>query len=340
MQAPETYLRELLYSYDCVTIPGLGGFIMHHQYSRIDRDKGRIYPPGRYPSFNSLLVHDDGLLISAIAQDRKISYHEASAEVSRFAGQCKTDLLNGQRVILQEVGELMLNAEGAILFNPEASTNYYSGSYGMGSLSLFPQVADRPKTRLRTRPADRKPGSRHHKQPASVKWTLALSIPVILFLLYGIFFPASVQMFYADISGLANQLSFTKKVQEPIMIPDANEVWLAEDVTVSPEPLLAELEELSVPGDEPAAQMNEDPEVLALPAEKFHIIGGCFENHANAGRFLDELINRGFYAREAGTNARGHLRISYGSFVDKPSALGFLEKIRKEENPAAWLLVY
>jgi len=340
MQAPDTYLRELLYTYDCVTIPGLGGFIMHRQSARIDREKGRIHPPGRFPSFNSLLVHDDGLLVSTIARGQGISYQEAAALVSRFASQCKTELLKSNRLVMNDIGEFSLNAQGAIIFHPAISSNYYTESYGMGVLNLFPHTSDRQKARLATRPADRKPGKIHQKQPASVKWTLALSLPIILFLLYGIFFPASVETFYADLSGLTRQLSFTNNIQEPIMIPDANEFRLAEDETVTPEPHSAEMEEFIISADEPVQQMAEEAEPVALPPDRFHIIGGCFENQANAARFLEGLKSRGFNAREAGSNTRGHLRISYGSFADRASALAYLEKIRKGENPAAWLLVY
>ncbi|MFO7615104.1 MAG: SPOR domain-containing protein [Bacteroidales bacterium] len=340
MQAPDTYLRELLYTYDCVTIPGLGGFIMHRQSARIDREKGRIHPPGRFPSFNSLLVHDDGLLVSTIARGQGISYQEAAVLVSQFASQCKTELLKSNRLVLNDIGEFTLNTKGAILFHPATSSNYNTESYGMGVLSLFPRTSDRQKARLATRPADRKPGKLHQKQPASVKWTLVLSLPIILFLLYGIFFPASVETFYADFSGLTHQLTFTKKIQEPVMIPDANEFRVTEDVTVTPEPSSADMEEFFIPADGPVQQMTEETAPVALLPDRFHIIGGCFENKANAVRFLEVLKSRGFNAREAGSNARGHLRISYGSFADRSSAMAYLEKIRKEENPAAWLLVF
>lgn len=340
MRTPETYLRELLYTYDCLTIPGLGGFIMHYKPARIDEAKGRIYPPGRYPSFNSLLVHDDGLLISRIAQAENIPYDEASLRVSRFVSRCKDHLLRGNHFKLEEIGDLSLNPEGSIQFHPSPASNYYTGTFGMGSLSTIPR-SDRPlHARHTARPADRRITKVTHKKPTSVKWTLALTIPVILFLLYGIIFPASVQTFQADISGLANKLSFTSQTHQPVFIPGENEIHPHEtpDTTTLPADEINE-KKTSMDND-PENYTSDELKPVLQEVCKFHVIGGCFENHVNAQRFLAELQSRGYNAREAGSNSKGHLRISFGSFADKPSALNYLEMIRDRENPDAWLLVY
>ena len=202
MQAAEFYLKELLFSYDCVTIPGMGGFIMQSQSSRIDREKNRIYPPSRYPSFNSLLTHDDGLLISAIARAEKISYHDSGLRVQEFAGNCKRRLSLGEKIILEGIGELSSNPEGAIRFRHLNHINFYPGAFGMEPMNIYPVIRQKPQARLTQKPADRKPQQPRTKQPASVRWTLLLSVPVILFLLYGIIFPSSIQNFYRNYSGL------------------------------------------------------------------------------------------------------------------------------------------
>jgi cell division septation protein DedD len=94
--------------------------------------------------------------------------------------------------------------------------------------------------------------------------------------------------------------------------------------------------------DEPVAPSKPVVKSQASPvsSKKFYIIGGCFESHENAYKFLSELKNRGFEAEEAGTNQRGHLRISYKSFPGRQEALIYLDEIKARENPAAWLLKY
>jgi hypothetical protein len=329
MQTAEYYLKDLLYTYDCVTIPGLGGFIMQSQPSRIDREKNRIYPPSRFPHFNSLLNHDDGLLISTIARAEKISYHDSALLVSEFAVNCKRKLSLGEKMILDGIGEISSNAEGAILFRHLNRTNFHPGVFGMKPLNLFPVTRQRPQERLTQKPADRKPLQPKTKQPASVRWTLILSVPVVLFLLYGIIFPSSVQNLYRNYSGLVFDFGDPKGVpQETIAFP-------------IPEPIPAEIkvsatEKIISPAEKTVATVY----TPVQQSPRYYIIGGCFISEENAVKFLQDLIGHGFDAEKAGSNNRGQIRISYKSFPDKTAAISYLQIIRDTENPSAWLLKY
>lgn len=329
MHTAELYLKDLLYAYDCVTIPGLGGFIMQSQSSRIDKEKNRIYPPSRYPSFNSLLIHDDGLLISAIARAEKIAYHDSGLLVNEFAENCKKRLALGERVTIDGIGELSANPEGAIQFRHLNLTNFHPGSFGMESLNLYPISRQKPGERLTQKPVDRKISQTRAKQPASVRWTLIVSVPVILFLLYGIIFPASIQDLYRNYSGILFDIVKPERVQQPVFtdIPAASETL----VIKTPAPVI----NLITPEETITASA---PSVT--PLSKYYIIGGCFISGENAAKFLQDLIARGFEAEQAGSNNRGQIRISYKSFPDKSAALSYLQLIKNEENPSAWLLKY
>jgi len=313
MQPAEYYLKELLFDYDCVTIPGLGGFIMQSQPAKINRGKNRISPPSRYPSFNSLLNHDDGLLISAISRAEHISYRDAGSVISNFAENCKKRISSGEGIILGSIGELSSGPDGEIRFRPLNQLNFLAGVYGMDPLNLYPVSRPQDQTRVTRRPADRTPGQSRERKPAAVKWTLMVSVPVILFLLYGIIFPTSIQNLYTNYSGIVSDIGYPKGVPVPVLM--------------TPEPN---------PVEKPVAVV----ETVMPESPRYFIIGGCFKNEENAGKFLAELINRGFEAEKAGTNNRGHMRISYKSFADKASALPYLHKIRNEENASAWLLKY
>jgi hypothetical protein len=325
MQAAEHYLKELLYTYDCVTIPGLGGFIMHPQPARIDREKNRIYPPSRYPSFNSLLNHDDGLLISAIARAEKISYRDSGSFVNDFVRNCKRRLSLGEKVLLGGIGELSSNPEGSIRFRHLNHLNFLSGSFGMEPLNIYPVTRQKPQARIMQKHLDRKPERQRAKQPASVRWTIMLSVPVILFLLYGIIFPSSVQDFYTNHSGIVFDIEYPEGVRQPA-VPDI--------ITQADPPVMK-----SVTAD-PIEHKVIITEPVVPESPRYYIIGGCFMSEENAVKFLQELISRGFEAEKAGSNNRGQIRISYKSFPDKTVALSYLQTIRNKENPSAWLLKY
>ena len=325
MQAAEFYLKELLYTYDCVTIPGVGGFIMQSQSSRIDREKNRIYPPSRYPSFNSLLNHDDGLLISAIARAENISYQDSGLRVREFAGNCKRRLSLGEKILFEGIGELSSNPEGAVRFRHLNYTNFHTGAFGLEPLNIYPVIRQKPQARLTQKPADRKPRQPGTKQPASVRWTLILSVPVVLFLLYGIIFPSSMQSFYRNYSGLVFGFGYPEGGQQPVV----HNIAVPQAIPV-----------INIPEPAPVKKTVTVVETPIQQSPRYYIIGGCFLSEENAVRFLQELISRGFEAEKAGSNNRGQIRISYKSFPDKTAALSYLQTIRNEENPSAWLLKY
>jgi len=317
MRPAETYLKDLLFDYDCVTIPGLGGFIMQSKPARISKSKNRIHPPSRYPTFNGLLNHDDGLLISAIARAEHISYRDAGFIVSEFTENCKLRISNGEKIILEGIGELYSGPDNGIIFRQLNQLNFFAGVFGMGSLDLYPLAGPQYPSRITHRPVDRKQHQSKERKPAAVKWTLILSVPVILFLLYGIIFPASIQNFYMNYSGIVFDIGYPKGVKQ---LPETH-------AFIPPAP---------VPAEKPVAVV----ETVVPKSPRYFIIGGCFEKEENAGKFMTELINRGFEAERAGTNNRGQVRISYKSYADKTSALPYLQKIRNEENASAWLLKY
>ena len=55
------YIQELLYQYECVTIPQFGAFLTRSFKAKIDH-KGVFYPPRKEVNFNQLLFVNDGLL--------------------------------------------------------------------------------------------------------------------------------------------------------------------------------------------------------------------------------------------------------------------------------------
>jgi hypothetical protein len=337
MQAAEYYLKELLYEYDCVTIPGLGGFIMQTKPATINRGKNRVYPPSRYPSFNSLLNHDDGLLISCISKRGKLSYREAGSVVNEFAENCKKKIVAGEPVILEGIGELTSGPENVTRFRPSNQANFFPGAYGMEPVSLYPIDRQQNPPRIAKKPVDRTARQVKEKKPASVAWTLALSLPVIMFLLYGIIFPSSLQNIYANYSGIVYELIHTTDTR-PKAAELSPKTIAVPEVKINPVAGISTPEVKIVPETETKTESVSEPVVQLSP--KYYVIGGCFENEANAGKFLAELISRGFEAEQAGKTKSGHTRISYKSFPDRTSALSYLQMIRNEENATAWLLKY
>ena len=55
------YIQELLYQYECVTIPNFGAFLTRSFEAKLD-DNGKFFPPRKEVTFNQLLSSNDGIL--------------------------------------------------------------------------------------------------------------------------------------------------------------------------------------------------------------------------------------------------------------------------------------
>ena len=70
----EPYIAQLLYRYQCVTVPGFGAFLTEIQSAQIIESSNSFFPPKKMISFNAYLKNNDGLLANHIAQAEKTSY--------------------------------------------------------------------------------------------------------------------------------------------------------------------------------------------------------------------------------------------------------------------------
>ncbi len=132
----KAFIRELLFGYDCVIVPGFGGFIGNYSSAMIDRRTGTFRPPQRQITFNRNLDHNDGLLIGKISKATGLHYGDSRRIIEDFVRDIKNRLAKGERVVFDHLGSFRLNHENIILFEPESNINYYLGAYGLESFHL------------------------------------------------------------------------------------------------------------------------------------------------------------------------------------------------------------
>ncbi len=125
------YISDLLFRYDCVVVPGFGGFITNYYPAEINHATHMFRPPSKRISFNIQLKHNDGLLANHLAAIEKISYKEAITKVEEFVKNINKELTEGKRVNINKIGKLYLDAEENVQFNPSIEVNYLKDSFGM-----------------------------------------------------------------------------------------------------------------------------------------------------------------------------------------------------------------
>jgi hypothetical protein len=83
------HIEILLLENDCVIVPGLGGFIAHHQPARYEEDEGVFLPPTRTVGFNPQLTMNDGLLTQAYMQTYHTDFPDASRKIAQKVNELK-----------------------------------------------------------------------------------------------------------------------------------------------------------------------------------------------------------------------------------------------------------
>ena len=161
------YIGNLLFQYECIVIPGFGGFITKEIPAKIHPVQNHFAPPSKDIVFNVHLKANDGLLINHIAKAEKITYLEAKNKLENFVLQCEAALKNGKRIHFRKVGTICLDEAGFKQFEADSTQNYLADSFGLKSFISPPikrTITGRPI--IKQSAPDRKAADVHHQTGA------------------------------------------------------------------------------------------------------------------------------------------------------------------------------
>lgn len=127
------YVGDLLFDYECVVVPGLGGFLTSDRNASINQVTHHFKPPFRNVTFNVHLRANDGLLVNHIAQQEDISYKAAKQKVDQFVHICHRALEEGKRINFKGVGSIYRDKNSYIVFEQDTSVNYNPDTFGLSS---------------------------------------------------------------------------------------------------------------------------------------------------------------------------------------------------------------
>ena len=127
------YISQLLYRYQCVTVPGFGAFLTEIHSAQWHENSNAFFPPKKLVSFNSHLKNNDGLLANHWAQAEKITYENAVIAIENEISDWKNKLLTDGKINLKNIGALSLNSERNLVFAPFEQLNYLTDSFGLSS---------------------------------------------------------------------------------------------------------------------------------------------------------------------------------------------------------------
>ncbi len=352
------HISKLLFTHDCVIVPGFGGFVSNYQSTRVNKLQHQFHPPCKHILFNPALIINDGLLANEMAAGEAISYEESLRELAAISRDTLRALEQSKPVIFNNIGTFALDGEGTIQFTQDHTINYLKDVYGMTAV-VSPAVRREGRS---SKPVfkDRKTAVGAPQRSISVRRVAVAAVIVVLIGMVGLNFSESRQFVSNQWSQLA-MIYNTKNVipqitKEPATIvePVSNAAFgVSFASSERPDPEVAEivtrlLEDL--PTIDNSAIVVEENIWESAPAEKapettnaayqrmYHLIAGSYERSVNATELIDSYTQKGFSPEVIAPGENGRYRVSIAAYLRKEDALIVLAEVREKYNPNIWLL--
>ena len=301
------HINDLLYRYECVIVPGFGGFITNEISASVNHYTHTFHPPMKQISFNSNLQNNDGLLANYISSIENISFNEA---LNLINNQTKkwNDLLKNETIEISKIGSLSLNKEKKIIFEPSHLENYLTSSFGLNTFNsaAIKRLQYKEQVRQLETIAPIIASEEKRRTPVFLKYAASLAI---------LFAIGSIGWKAYDSNQYQKQLIAEQHQQELVQQKIQEATFVIEN------PL-------------PAITLN-----IAKETNNYHVIAGAFREPGNAERKVKQLIEKGYDAQILGTNKRNLTQVSYASFSNKNDAINSLRSIKRTIASDAWLLV-
>ena len=309
----EHYIAQLLYRYQCVTVPGFGAFLTEIQSAQLIESSHSFFPPKKIISFNAHLKNNDGLLANHIAQAEKTSYEYAVSAIQYEVHNWKKALQENGLFSIKNVGNFSLNADKNLIFTPYDQTNYLTNSFGLSAFvspvvkrEIFEQKIEALEKNIQESEViefipERRRTSAYLKYAAIFVLGLGLT--------GAIGYPVYQQQ-------IANETIIVEKsVQKQVQ----NKIQEATFFIENPVPAVT----------------------LTVKEEKmsYHIMAGAFRDERNAQKKFEQLSSQGYKARRIPQNKHGLFPVLYGSYATFAEAKKVSQEIQNTENPDAWVLV-
>ncbi|MDN3678390.1 SPOR domain-containing protein [Flavobacterium paronense] len=306
----EQYISQLLYRYQCVTVPGFGAFLTELQSAQVDENSHSFYPPKKMVSFNPFIKNNDGLLANHLAEAEKISYEIAVSIIQNEVSHWKTKIQEFGSFSVKNVGDFSLNSEKNIVFVPVDQINYLTASFGLSSFispSVKREVYKEDIQQLEEKaPIIFTPDRRRN---------------------YSVLKYAAIFLLSAGVAGTVGYKYYENKIAQETLIVETN----------VQKKINQKIQEATFYISNPLPAVT-----LSVPSENtpYCVVAGAFRIESNAEEQYQRLLKLGFKkAKRLAPNKHGLFPVLYGSYSTYSEAHQAMKDIQKLDNKDAWLLI-
>lgn len=328
MQNIQFHIAYLLTKHECLTIPGLGAFLVSHSERKEDGEIGFFEHQAHTLWFNSEISHNDGLLTNSIAKEKNIPYKEAAFLVKQYCEQLKTQLNIDKNVQFPWVGSLHQTAENRIVFTPAAQLSCNSTNFGFTNFSLSPLKEIQREVESNERKSDEKTNKNTDE---------VILIPVNRRIVHWTGSVAAAALALFLITTPLNNYSSKKENQQ------ASFLNISAKSFSYPKKTVENTKETSVHEIQEAVAASENDKKEEVVVQKnvryYHIVIASLPTKQLAEKKVAEFQEKGFHNASIISNGDKH-RIYTNRFEDKAKAEAFLAEFRINypQHAKAWLL--
>lgn len=331
------FISSLLLDYDCVIVPGFGGFVCNYKPADIHPVKHTISPPSKAISFNTHLQHNDGLLIHFIAEKKSVSVETAAEWVNEWVQASKIFLRQQEEVTIPGVGFFKNDIENTLQFYPDVQVNYLKSSFGLRTIVVPPVIRAGKEISFTEK------FSQETKQTVAPRrtWKVAavlLMLVMLAVLAQWMYSGKQIQSLNLNQASVYNTICSVLGVQDPVIYPIPLEVEeSAEADTIAEEAVMTE----SLPDSEETIipPLNtEQEETYKGDEPTYYIIVGAFREERNIEAARQRLQQRFPDSSILIEKGETLTRFGYSAGHTYREALEQLQIAREQDDSTYWLL--
>lgn len=338
------HIEILLLNSDCVIVPNLGGFMTHHVDARFDEQDNMFVPPVRTLGFNPQLTMNDSLLAQSYVEAYDISYPEAMRRIEAEVSELKQTLIAEGSYTMNGIGELTINEDGKIVFEPCEAGLLTPALYGLGAFEMK-RLNDITPIKEEEETVSKSEQQQESAIVIKMSWLRnAIAIAAAAILFFFILTPPinsdptaneGVTMSQVELLPMPKAEPVKKAELKPL---DTKKAETPEEVT--PKVETAEVETPKAETPEVQEPKAEEPkaETPAKPETTFCLVLASQVAKQGADRLVNTMQQKGYASTRVHINNNVR-RVVYGNYPTMASAYNALNKLRATGNDfdEAWV---
>ncbi len=339
------YIHELLLENETVIIPGFGAFVSDYKPAEINEDTNELKPPSKEILFNRQIRNNDGLLVGSVALGESVSHFDALKKIEKERENIIYQLDKGEKVTLENTGELFVNEKFEIQFIPFEDENLLLDSFGLEAVLLEDSAEEEPvvgvveenrepekeepkpvvipekdNSEAESIPVQNEKPEKEEQKKRSWLWLLLMLVPIIIIGVY-----------------LLNQnktdnIPPVKTIEKSTLTIKEKPILTQDSVVVDSTSVLSQ--------DSSKIEKAEKTPIKTIVSDspKFYLVGGSFKEEKNADNYLIELKEKGFEPFKLGKRGNFYI-IGIGSYnTEKEAVIAKQKFITENHGAGVWVM--